>query len=791
MKFSESWLREWTNPKISSDDMVAQLTMAGLEVDSVNHVAALFDNIVVAQVLETEKHPNADKLKICKVNAGGETLQIVCGASNVEPGVKVPAALVGAKLSADFVIKKAKLRGVESFGMLCSATELGLAEESNGLLILPKDAPVGQSIREYLKLDDVSIEVDLTPNRADCLSIAGLAREVAVLNKTDYTPVQLKKILPLIDDTIDIHLDADLACPHYVGLIIKDININAETPIWLQEKLRRSGIRSIDPIVDITNYVMLELGQPMHAFDLDKIDQAIHVRFAKQDEQLILLSEQKITLSDKDLVIADKSKAIALAGVMGGMETAVSKTTKNILLESAYFAPNTIAGRARFHGLHTDSSHRFERGVDIALQTLAIQRAVELIMDIAGGQPGKMVAVKQEAHCPKAQIIDLRYSRIKRVLGLTLEQNDIEDILTRLGMALQDKDGGWSVTVPTHRFDISIEEDLIEEIARVYGYNNIKPTRPVFELTTKKQSERHIPLRQFKQVLLNKDYNEIVTYSFVEPGLQTLLNPTAESCRLLNPISTDLSVMRTSMWSGLIATYLYNKNRQQSRLRLFESGLCFHKTSEGVEQISKLSGLIAGDIYPEQWGLKNRAVDFFDLKADVESLLAQSNMNQNIQFLPETHHALHPGQCAKIMRGEQQLGIMGAIHPKVAQKLSIKEPVLLFELNLQAIDITDIPKFATLSKYPLIRRDIAILVKDAIPAADIIRCIHETAGALLIDVKLFDVYQGQGVEPGYKSLALGIYLQHQAKTLQDDEVNDLIQAIVAALTEQFEAKLRD
>lgn len=791
MKFSESWLREWTNPAISSDDMVAQLTMAGLEVDSVALVAASFDNIVVAEVLETEKHPNADKLKICKVNAGGETLQIVCGASNVEPGVKVPAALVGAKLSADFVIKKAKLRGVESFGMLCSATELGLAEESDGLLILPKDAPVGQSIREYLKLDDVSIEVDLTPNRADCLSIAGLAREVAVLNKTDYTPVQFKKIISSIDDTIDINLDADLACPHYVGLIIKDINVNAETPIWLQEKLRRSGIRSIDPIVDITNYVMLELGQPMHAFDLDTLDKSIHVRFAKQDEKITLLNEQTITLSDKDLVIADKSKAIALAGVMGGIDTAVGQTTKNILLESAYFAPNTIAGRARFHGLHTDSSHRFERGVDIGLQIPAIQRAVELIVEIAGGKPGEMIEVKQDAHCPKLQTIELRYPRIKRVLGITLEKTEIEDILTRLGMTLQTKNDGWLVTVPTCRFDISIEEDLIEEVARVYGYNNIKPTRPVFELTTTKQSERHIPLRQFKQVLLDRDYNEIITYSFVEPGLQELLNPTAESCRLLNPISTDLSVMRTSMWSGLIATYLYNKNRQQSRLRLFESGLCFNKTSEGVEQISKLSGLIAGDIYPEQWGLKNRAVDFFDLKADVECLLEQSNLNQNVQFVPEIHHALHPGQSAKIMRGEQQLGIIGALHPKVAQKLSIKETVFLFELNLQAIDITDIPKFATLSKYPLIRRDIAILIKDAIPAAKIIQCIREAAGVLLVDATLFDMYQGQGVEPGYKSLALGIYLQHQAKTLQDDEVNDLMQIIIAALAEQFEAKLRD
>jgi len=791
MKFSESWLREWTNPNITSDELVEQLTMAGLEVDSVEPVAGQFNNIVVAEVVSMEKHPDADKLNVCQVNVGNETLQIVCGANNVKPGVRVPAALIGAKLSAEFTIKKAKLRGVESNGMLCSAKELGLAEESDGLLILPQNAPVGQSIRDYLRLDDVMIEVDLTPNRADCLSIAGLAREVAVLNKSDYTPIQISEIKPAIDQAMTITLDAKEACPHYVGLIIKDININAKTPIWLQEKLRRSGIRSIDPIVDITNYVMLELGQPMHAFDLDKINKAIHVRFAKQDEKLALLNDETITLSDKDLVIADETKAIALAGVMGGSETAVSETTKNILLESAYFASNTIAGRARFHGLHTDSSHRFERGVDIALQTEAIQRAAELIMAIAGGKPGNIIEVKHDAHCPQAKTIELRYPRIKRILGITLEKAEVEDILKRLGMALQAKNDAWQVTVPTRRFDVSIEEDLIEEIARVYGYNNIKPTRPEFELTTREQSEKHIPIRKFKQVLLDHDYNEIITYSFVEPNLQSLLNPTTAAITLLNPISADLSVMRTSLWPGLIATYLYNKNRQQQRLRLFESGLCFIKENNTLTQEPRLAGLISGTVYPEQWGLKNKTVDFFDLKADVESLLAQSTLNQNAQFLPTQHPALHPGQSATIVRDEQNLGVIGALHPAIAQKLSIKEPIFVFELNLQAIDITDIPKFATLSKYPLIRRDIAILVKDAITAAEISQCIKEAAGELLVDMQLFDVYQGQGVECGFKSLALGIYLQHQARTLQDEEVNTLMQKIITALTDQFGAKLRD
>jgi len=789
MKFSENWLREWTNPPISTAELTHQLTMAGLEVDGITHVANAFSGIVIGEVLSVEKHPDADKLKVCKITVGDETLQIVCGASNVSVGIKVPTALIGAEIAPDFKIKRTKLRGVESFGMLCSAKELGLEDESQGLFILPEEAPIGESIRDYLQLDDYTIDVDLTPNRGDCLSIAGLAREVAVLNRSEYTAHTFDDITPEIDDTINIQLKANDACPQYIGLIIKDIDITADAPLWLTEKLRRTGIRSIDPIVDVTNYVMLELGQPMHAFDLDKLTGDITVRFAKENETLTLLNEQEITLTEKDLVIADDKKAIALAGIMGGLETAVTSSTKNILLESAHFAPQNIAGRARYHGLNTDSSHRFERGVDLGLQRKAMQRAAALIQQIGGGKTSNTIAVKNITIEPRT--IELRYHRIQRILGITLDKSAVEEILTRLGMSLKTIDKGWQVTIPTNRFDITIEEDLIEELVRIYGYDKVEPTTPSFELTTKQQSQSTIPLRRFKQVLVDRDYSEIITYSFVDPKIQALISPDIEVCELLNPISEDLSVMRTSLWTGLIQTYLYNKNRQQNRLRFFESGLKFYKEGDKIQQIPTLAGLISGDIVDAQWGEKNRTVDFFDVKADVQALLALSTLDTPLTYQPFANGALHPGQAAKVMRNEQELGTLGALHPSIAQKLSINEVIYLFELNLQAIDITDIPKFATLSKYPLIRRDIALIVKEAINAGDIMQCVREEMGELLVDLQLFDVYQGQGVDEGYKSLALGIYIQHQDRTLKDEEINHLMQHLITTLTHTFNAKLRD
>lgn len=792
MQFSEHWLREWVNPAITTETLVEQFTMAGLEIESVKPAALHFTEVFVGEVLTVEPHPGADKLKVCQVNVGSETLQIVCAASNVKPGIKVPVARVGAVLPNDFIIKPAKLRGIDSFGMLCSGKELGLEENSQGLFILDKDAPVGESIRKYLDLDDVILDLDLTPNRADCLSITGLAREIAVLNRCAFTPIAIDFLAKESKRTLEVEIVAEAECPHYAGLVIEGVNASVQSPFWLVEKLRRMGIRSIDPIVDVTNYVMLELGQPLHAFDIERLDEKIVVRYAKPEETLTLLSGETIHLTALDLVIADAKKPLALAGIMGGADSGVTAGTKTIFLESAYFSPEVIAGRARKYGLNTDSAHRFERGVSPALQIPAIYRAAKLILAIGGGQVGALIEKKSELYCPLPRQISLRHARIARVLGITLERAIIEDILARLGMTLQ-REGkeGWKVDVPVGRFDLRLEEDLIEELARVYGYNNIPPSKPALSWETVLQQECKIPLQRFKSMLVDRDYLEVITYSFVDPTLQTCLASHHIPCVLQNPISPELSVMRTSLWPGLMSAYLYNKNRQQQRLRFFEAGLCFYQTDREVKQEARIAGLISGTLLKEQWGAASRSVDFYDIKADVQALLALPHLERQVTYQLATHPALHPGQCAKIMQNGRDIGILGALHPKVAQELAIKEPIFIFELDLQAIDITELPKFATLSKYPLIRRDLAIVVNDKVKAADLMRIIRETAGTLLIDLQLFDVYQGQGIEVGCKSLALGIYLQHADRTLQDEEVNQLMQTVLQRLENAFGAKLRE
>jgi phenylalanyl-tRNA synthetase beta chain len=792
MKFSEQWLREWVNPAVSSNVLIEQLNMAGLEVESLTEVADNFSHVVVAEVLSVEQHPQADKLKVCQVNVGDAILQIVCGANNVKAGIKVPAALVGAVFPNNFVIKPVKLRGIESLGMLCSAKELGIATESEGLLILDDAAPVGASIRAYLDLDDLMIEVDLTPNRADCLSIAGMAQEVAVLNRI---PLKKPLITPISSQTqvsIDISLEASMACPHYVGLMIENVDLSVSSPFWLTEKLRRSGIRSIDPIVDVTNYVMLELGQPLHAFDSEKICGNITVRYAKDQEKLLLLNGETIVLSSQDLVIADNEKVLAFAGIMGGLKSAVTEKTRSIFIESAYFSPTAVAGRARVYGLHTDASHRFERGVSPDLPLIAMYRAAALIQSIVGGQIGQLIEKTDADHYPHPKRIRLRYARIERLLGVVIDHKDVEDILTRLGMTLHEESAGiWEVIIPLGRFDLSIEEDLIEELARVYGYHRIPEKKPYLAWETIPRSEKKIPLRRFKEILVNRDYHEVITYSFVDPKLQTSLNLSEGMCILENPLSPELSVMRTSLWTGLLTAYLYNKNRQQHRLRFFETGLCFYQDNNGLHQKMKIGGLISGTFSQEQWGTTSRKVDFFDVKADVTALLKISHLDDKLEYVPLEVPSLHPGQCAKIYHKGHEIGVLGALHPKIRQELAIKEPVFLFELDLQSLDLTELPKFATLSKYPLIRRDLALVVKDSISAGDLMQCLRKTVGDMLVDLQLFDVYRGQGIPEGCKSLALGIYLQHIDKTLQDDEINQVMENILHTLKEVFDAKLRE
>ncbi|RKZ84106.1 MAG: phenylalanine--tRNA ligase subunit beta [Gammaproteobacteria bacterium] len=791
MKFSEKWLREWVNPEIDSTTLVEQLTQAGLEVDAVEPVAGEFSGVVVGQVKSVEPHPDADKLRLCQVDvAGDELLSIVCGAANVRQDLKIPVAVVGSVLPGNFKIKKAKLRGVESFGMLCSSKELGLAESADGLMELALDAPVGTDIRVYLDLDDLAIDVDLTPNRSDCLGIAGIAREVGVLTGSDVTDWPQEVVTEETDTHLAVEIKARADCPRYVGRVIENIDVNALTPVWMQEKLRRSGLRSIGPVVDVTNYVMLELGQPMHAFDLDKLNGGIKVRSSQQDEKITLLDGQEVTITDNTLVIADQSSPLALAGIMGGQDSSVDDQTKNIFLEAAFFNPLAIAGRARGYGLHTDSSHRFERGVDPELPRLAIERASALLLTIIGGQVGPITEVVSEADLPQTQVIKLRADRIKRVLGIHIDAGQVEDQLTRLGLTVEKNDECWQVTVPSFRFDLAIEVDLIEELGRLYGYDKLPQTRPQGTVLTTDISEHTLATHRLQSLLVDRGYQEAITYSFVDPTIQQHLAVEGEQAiELANPISADLSMMRTSLWPGLIQALVYNLNRQHERVRLFEVGRIFKGTKDNVEQHRQIGGVLCGSRYAEQWSEKQRPVDFFDAKADVEALLAVGGEG-NIRFVAEQHPALHPGQSARVYKGEQAIGWLGALHPRLNKPLDLKTRVYVFELALSAVLKAQVPAFESVSKFPALRRDLALIVDTQTTAGEIDHCLNGIRSDILKGIQLFDVYSGDGVELGKKSIAVAFHLQHKERTLTDEEVESLMQSMAQILQEQIGAVIR-
>lgn len=795
MKFSEQWLREWVNPSVNTEELASQITLAGLEVDGIEAVAGEFSGVVVAEVSHCETHPDADKLSLCQVFDGQETHQVVCGAPNVRAGLKVAFATVGAVLPGNFKIKKAKLRGVESFGMLCSEQELGMSDSHDGIMELASEAPIGTDLRSYLGLDDQVIEVDLTPNRADCLSIAGLAREVGVLNKIAVQRPTSTAIAATINDQPSIQVTDSAACPRYLGRIIKGVNVQANTPLWMIEKLRRSGIRSIDPVVDITNYVMLELGQPLHAFDLKQITGGIVVRPAQEQEQLTLLDGQQITLASNTLVIADHEKALAVAGIMGGEHSGVNADTQDIQLEAAFFTPLAIANRARQYGLHTDSSHRFERGVDFELPAPAMERATQLIMQICGGQPGPVIEAGDPAQLPQRQLILLRASRLQRILGVQLAATEVTEILTRLDLAVTEVAEGWQVSAPSFRFDLAIEEDLIEEIARIYGYENLPTTPLSAETPLERVAEGRLPVRELRRFLAARGYHEAITYSFIAPELQKALDPEQQPIALLNPISADMSVMRTNLLAGLAQAVSYNLKRQQSRVRLFETGLRFIPQAQGeLAQIATLGLAITGTRTPKSWTDSSELVDFFDLKGDLEAIFSRLGKSADYRFVACAHPALHPGQCAQIERlhaGQwQAVGVMGALHPSLNKSLGIKQPLFLAQLDLEPLLDVKVPRFQELSKYPEMRRDLALVLDKTTTVDEVFAIIRQAAGENLIKLNVFDLYSGKGIDLERKSLALGLTFQHPSRTLTDEEINDSVHAILTQLETSLGATLR-
>lgn len=791
MKVSESWLHEWVPVSLTTEELTEQLTIAGLEVDSVTPAAPPFEQIVVGEVISAMPHPNADKLRVCRVEVGEKLpLDIVCGAKNVRQGLKVAVAKIGCVMPSGMKIKAAKLRGSESQGMICSESELGLAETSYGIMELPSDAPVGQSIRDYLGLDDVVIDFEITPNRGDCLSIHGIAREVCALHRVTLIDIDHVAIAADIEDTMPAKVTAKQAAPNYLTRTIKNINTGAVTPIWMAERLRRAGLRLLHPVVDVINYVMLELGQPMHAFDHAKIDNAIHVRMAKSGESITLLDEQTVTLTADDLVIADKNQPIALAGVMGGLDSAVSSETTDIVLESAFFDPVTITRTARRYGLHTDSSHRFERGVDSGLQERALERATKLLHDIVGGEVGPIEMQTNTESMPKLPTVTLRRTRIARLLGITISDSDVERMLSDLGMTLMTSDEGWQVAPPSARFDIHQECDLIEEIARIYGYGNLPTQQMTSKLRFVQPSMRQERLATLRQLLVSRGYHEVITYNFIAQDKQSDIDPTITPITLKNPLSPELAVMRTSLWPGLLQNVVDNRRRQISRVRTFEVGACYQSHKKAVNERIFLSGVVSGQLYPEQWGVAGQAVDLFDVKSDVEAMISMLGLSGRIEFRRELHEALHPGKSARIYMDNKACGWLGDIHPRLAKKLGLESQTIIFEIDLYILNNEIEYNYNVVSKMPSMRRDIAIVVDTQILAGDITKKITESASKLLKKVQIFDIYSGEGVDLGRKSIALGLTFQLENQTLTDEQVDKATNELVAVLQTAFNATLR-
>ena len=788
MKASISWLKSLCPTDLSIDDIVRRLTMAGLEVDGVEPASKPWTHVVVGEVLSVTQHPDADKLNVCEVTDGESTYQVVCGATNVRAGLKVPFARVGAVIGDDFRIQQAKLRGVDSYGMLCGADELGLSDERDGLMELPDHVVTGSDVADLLSLPDHVVEVDLTPNRGDCLSITGLARELGVLSQTTVRTVDCEAVDPESDETHDVHLSAPEGCPCYVGRVIEHVDVTKPTPMWMVERLRRSGIRSIDAIVDITNYVMLELGQPMHAFDRDQLVGEIDVRMAHPGEQLVLLDGKTLTLSDDVLVIADQEKALALAGIMGGEHSGISERTTTVFLESAYFDPITIAGKARRYGLHTDASARFERGVDWQLAERACQRATALILDICGGVPGPVMITDNEQALPTLQVVTLTHARIKQQLKIGLASETIQQMLQALGFDVDVTSDGFRCVAPSWRFDIAIEQDLIEEIARIYGYNNLPTSLPAQALTMAAVPEAETPLMRLKHYLVDQDVQEAVTYSFVDPAMQALLGDGVQGVRLANPIASNLAEMRRSLMPGLVEAVRHNVNRQAPRVRVFETGQCFVSSGDQLDQSERLGIALYGQQAPLHFS-GDRLVDFFDLKGIVDGL-GMVNGGGSLSWSSGEHPALAPGQTARVSMNGQSIGIVGRLHPRLARELDLPKPLFLADLNLSPLLSGQVTAFKAISRYPRVLRDLAVVVDDSIAWQQIVDAVESLGDSRIQSVELFDVYRGTGVPEGCQSLALSLSLQDPEKTLDDVAIQEMVDQVVRTLGEQTGAELR-
>ncbi len=794
MKFSENWLRTFVNPPLSTLDLAHALTMAGLEVEAAEPVVPVFNKVVVAEVLSVEKHPDADHLNVCQVNAGStasnEPLQIVCGAMNVRVGIKVPCALAGAQLPG-VVIKQTRIRGVESSGMLCSAKELGLEETEAGLLLLPEDAPTGVDFRDYYELDDTLITIKLTPNRADCLGLSGVAREVAAITSEILKPFEIEPVQDQIDESLAVYVDAPDACPLYCGRIVRGISLDVPTPQWMIRRLARSGIRTINAVVDVTNYVMLETGQPLHAFDLARIAGvhagmgAIHVRYARSGETLQLLNGEDLVLQPEMLVIADEASPLALAGIMGGNESGVQQGTTGLFLESAFFSQEVVAGKSFRLGFSSDSAHRFERGVDFAATRNAMERATSLVLDICGGRAGPITEVRGKL--PQRNPIDLRLERSRRVLGITLDEATVAALLRRLQFNFSTSAGVFRVTPPTYRFDLAIEEDLIEELARIYGYNHIPAASPHGELRMLPASETVHGPSQLRQILIGRDYQEVINYAFVDASWELELAGEKTPVALKNPLSSQMGVMRSSLLGGLISNLQFNLNRKQTRVRLFEIGCCFVRKDETYAQPEKLAGLCYGDAVAEQWGISARRVDFYDAKADIEALFWPAR----VHFEVASHPTLHPGKSARIRLGERIAGHLGELHPRWQQKLGLPDPAVLFELDLDILLTRKLPMAAEISKFPLLRRDIAVVVAENVTVQAMLDGMQAEKSPMILEISLFDVYRGKGMEDGKKSLAFRVLLQDTQKTLTDAEVDLVMTKLINILENQFGARLRN